>query len=197
MVCCWPWDRPAGGSPTLGTSAPGTTTATAARTGASQNDGVETIGARPTTRAPGGQGGAPNTARATVPEAGPPRPDDDPVPSADAVRYQGEFRLSAAQESVDLDQNPPEAYGPTNELSVDDHRIWTVPPDTSGVAVSGSPTRAQCENAVDRANPPAEYFDNPRTGDLFCVRTSDGRYALVRVVSAGTKDFTLSLTVWD
>lgn len=118
------------------------------------------------------------------------------MPPADTVRYQGEFRLSASQESVDLDLNPPRAYGVANELAVDDHAIFTVPPHTVGVWASGSPTRGGCAEAIDRANPPAEYFDNPQPGAVFCIRTSDGRYALVRVISAGTKDFTLALTVW-
>jgi hypothetical protein len=184
----------AAGTPTIGTQAPTTTTSTTAQGGPGLDSEPQTGGPEATAD---GQDGSPNTARSTATGGNPTQPDGGPASANDAVRYQGEFRLSAAQEGVDLDTNPPAAYGPTNELSVEDHAIWTVPPDTKGVAVSGSPTRAQCVDAVDRANPPAEYFDNPQPGDGYCVRTSDGRYALVRVVSAATKDFTLALTVWS
>ncbi|WP_436495203.1 hypothetical protein [Actinokineospora sp. HUAS TT18] len=115
----------------------------------------------------------------------------------ESVRYSGTFRLYASKESVDLDLNPPQAYGTVNELAVDDHRIWVVPPETQAVAVAGPVGRARCLDAVASANPPAEYFDDPQPGTTFCVRTSDGRAALVQVTSASTKDFMLAITVWD
>lgn len=203
-------DSPAAAdSPTVGAAAPTTTTSSAGSQGAPRPDGGGPDGGGPgggpgtdrsaPERSGGGQGAPPHTVPATTTAGGhvPPPVPDDPDSPGDTVRYQGEFRLSAAQESVDLDLDPPQAYGPANELAVDDHALWLVRSNNAtGAAASGSPTRAQCVDAVDRANPPAEYFADPRPGDVFCVRTSDGRYALVRVASAGTKDFTLALTVW-
>jgi hypothetical protein len=187
----------AGGAPTITTQ---TSTTSTTLQGGVEPDGSETGTGEPTRKSAGGSqdsGGSPHTTRSTAAAPNPTQPAGGPPPAPDAVRYQGEFRLSASQESVDLDHNPPAAYGDTNELAVDDHSIWPVPPDTTGVVVSGSPTRTVCVTAVDQANPPAEYFDNPQSGDVYCVRTSEGRYALVRVVSAATKDFTLALTVWN
>lgn len=190
------------GSPTPGTLAPATTSSGTDQAHPGPDGSGLGAGGGGLTPKPIGDGQVipPNTGRSTTAVPSPmPRTTqstDTPVPATDAVRYQGEFRLSASQESVDLDLNPPQAYGPANELAVDDHAIWTVPPYTKGVAVGKSPTRAQCVEAADRANPPADYFDDPQPGDMFCVRTSDSRYALVRVVSSATKDFTLALTVW-
>lgn len=187
------------GSPTISAQAPTTGTSTTVQgglepDGSDPGDNDDGPTSNPTTA--GGDSPA-TTNRPTGIAPNPTQPNGNEAPPTDDVRYQGEFRLSASKESLDLDPNPPEAYGEANELRAEDHAIFPVPPHTTGTPASGSPTRAECVEAVNRANPPAERFDDPQPGDAYCIRTSEGRYALVRVASAATKDFTLTLTVWN
>jgi len=119
------------------------------------------------------------------------------IVAGQTVQYSGEFRLNASQESVDLDPIPPQPYGDVNELAVGDHEIWVVPPDSQAVAVDGPATRAQCADAINRANPPSAYFENPQPDQFFCVHTSGDRYALIQVLRAAVRDFTLQVTVWN
>jgi len=152
---------------------------------------LPTSHAFPTVRGPTGAEPAP---------APPPATSAVGVPATTAagetVRYSGEFRLYAVQESVDLDLNPPQAYGYKNELAVGDHEIWVNSENARGVAVTGPATRTQCADAIASSNPPNEYFADPQPGQFFCVQTSDARYALIQVLRAAVKDFTLLITVW-
>jgi hypothetical protein len=195
------------GAPTITTQSPTTAAGVTTTTPMVVGGDTETGGNDPGPGPGGGVGGGTATTRRgqdNLPNTGqPPGPGPNPTqqkenpPPGESVRSQSEFRLNSSAEGVDLDLDPPAAYGPANELAVDEHAILPVPAHAIGVTVSGSPTRAECVDAIGRANPPAESFDDPRPGDVYCVQTSGGRYALVRVVSAATWDYTLAITVWN
>jgi hypothetical protein len=121
------------------------------------------------------------------------------TPAEDTVRYAGDFRLDASHEGVDFDLNPPRAYSGVSELAVGENEIWVVPPDAKAALWSAPKpaTRQQCVDIVATANPAPEYFDTPKPGLSFCVLTSDERYVFVQVKSVESKNYNLSVLVWE
>jgi hypothetical protein len=116
------------------------------------------------------------------------------------VRYTGSFSLDVSHEAYDLDQIPPQAYGPNNTLAVGDDSIDVVVPNGAKGAywtAQQAPTRRQCQDAVARTNPSVDSFTAPRPGLMFCVMTYGGRYGFVRVNSAAPKNYDITATIWE
>lgn len=117
--------------------------------------------------------------------------------ASDQVRWHGSLVFG----SFDLDQQPPIAgvgydlagrYGPL--LIVDNHAAG------AGWSTPGTPGRQQCIEDISAGG--IDGLQEPITplasvADAFCLRTSQGRTAFIRVTAATDSTLTVDATVWE
>ncbi|WP_334607832.1 hypothetical protein [Micromonospora sp. CPCC 205546] len=152
----------------------------------------------------------PTPTRSATPTGGPTDPTDAPDPSTSASPTSGGVKspsrtgegvtLSLSY-SLDLDSTAPNwnvQYGYSSGQGVDVHLSRGSPPvRTPGdvVVIDGTPSESACETSVTRQN--EILSEQLRTGQSFCVRTTERRWAWLTVKRYEPgKTLTFDVIVW-
>lgn len=143
----------------------------------------------PAPRGSGGSGGSGQPSSAPGPA----------VSGQDVVRWHGLLRIPL--EGVYLDQNPPKATDGANwDVAAGDSNTLLGDSLVNGQGIAlwtagGQPTRKQCADQVDTQG---QQVLAVRVGSMVCVKTQQGRVALLVVKSIGS-DYTdeADTTVWE
>ncbi|TXK34239.1 hypothetical protein [Nonomuraea sp. C10] len=142
----------------------------------------------------------------TAPSSSAPTPSQTPSPepsAAPSVRYTGVVRLGAG---VDLDQLPPTIRTSDENADITESSSWFVPSikaheqSLAPWSESTAPTRQQCVEALSTQGT-TEWGESGKeeveTGAIFCLRTSEGRIAAMKMKDGSYHNMRATVKVWD